>query len=145
MRRGGRTHAPYYRMVVIDSRARDRGPEVDILGYYHPCARPEPKSEIDVQRALEWLRRGAKPTDTARSVLGKLGVLKHFHDGTQPEEAVAVAKGAPVVDKGYNAPPPPKADEPVKAAEAEAETPAEAEAPVEAEAPAETADEAKAE
>lgn len=152
LKRGGRTHAPYYRMVVIDSRARNRGPEVDILGYYHPCARPEPKSEIDVQRALEWLKRGAQPTDTARSVLGKLGVLKHFHEGTQPEEAVAVAKDAPVVDKGYNAPPPPKEEAPAEPAaeaapEAGEEAPADApaEAPAEAEAAAEPTGEPKAE
>jgi small subunit ribosomal protein S16 len=137
LKRGGRTHAPYYRMVVTDSRSRARGAELDILGYYHPCARPEPKSEIDITRALEWLRKGAQPSDTAKNVLSQLGVLKHFHDGSTPVEAIAVVKGAVVVDKGYNAPPPPKEEAPAAPVVEEA---AEAEAAVEAEAPAETAE-----
>lgn len=136
LKRGGRTHEPYYRIVVIDSRARSRGPEVDIIGVYHPCARPKPVSEVNVERALHWLRQGAQPTDTARSVLRKLGVMKHFHEGTTPEEGVAVAEGREVEDKGYNAPPPPKPEDP-KSEETKAETP-------EAEAPAESAAEAPA-
>jgi len=136
MRRGGRTHKPYYRVVVQDSRSRDRGPEVDTLGIYHPCARPEPISELDVQKALQWLRKGAKPSDTVRSLLRKLGVMKHFNDGTSPEEPVAVLKGSRIEEKGYNAPPP-VPEEPEK--EAPAEAPAE-EAPAE-EAPAEKASE----
>ena len=131
-KRGGRTHNPYYRIVVMDSRARAKGPEIDILGVYHPCARPEPLSQVDTRKALDWLKKGARMSDTARSVLSKLGVLKHFHDGTRPEEELATLKAAAVVDKGYNAPPPPK----------EKPAPAKAEAPEleqEAEAPAEEA------
>lgn len=110
MKRGGRTHEPYYRIVVIDSRNRNRGLEIDNLGVYHPCARPEPVSEVDVAKALEWLRKGAQPSDTARSVLSKLGVMKHFHDNTAPETDDLVAKitGGVVEDKGYNAPIPKK-------------------------------------
>ncbi|HQB02534.1 MAG TPA: 30S ribosomal protein S16 [Candidatus Hydrogenedentes bacterium] len=109
MKRGGSKGQPYYRIVVQDSRTRTRGRELDILGFYHPTARPEPISEINIHRALDWLGHGAQMPDTARSVMSKLGVLKHFHDGTRPEEAVATRKGEAVVDKGYNAPPPPKA------------------------------------
>jgi len=109
MKRGSSKGQPYYRIVVQDSRTRTRGRELDILGFYHPTARPEPISEINIHRALDWLGHGAQMSDTARSVMSKLGVLKHFHDGTRPEEAVATRKGEAVVDKGYNAPPPPKA------------------------------------
>ncbi|HOH42193.1 MAG TPA: 30S ribosomal protein S16 [Candidatus Hydrogenedentes bacterium] len=109
MKRGGSKGQPYYRIVVQDSRTRTRGRELDILGFYHPTARPEPISEINIHRALDWLGHGAQMSDTARSVMSKLGVLKHFHDGTRPEEVVATRKGEAVVDKGYNAPPPPKA------------------------------------
>lgn len=141
LRRGGRTHSPYYRIVVIDSRSRDRGPEIDNLGVYHPCARPEPVSEVDVHKTLDWLQKGAQPSDTAKSVLRKLGVMKHFADGTRPEETVAVKKDGVVEDKGFNAPPPPKPEAPKQeeapAEEASAEAPAE-EAPA-AEAPAEEA------
>ena len=125
MRRGGRTHKPYYRIVVQDSRSRDRGPEVDTLGYHHPVARPQPISEINVHKALDWLGKGAQMSDTARSVLSKAGVLKHFRDGTKPDEPLAVLRGQKVEQKGYNAPPPPKEE---AAPAAEAEAPAEAEA-----------------
>jgi len=129
MKRGGRTHEPYYRIVVIDSRNRNRGPEIDTLGVYHPCARPEPVSEVDVAKALEWLRKGAQPSDTARSVLRKLGVMKHFHDDTMPETEDLVVKvtGGVVEDKGYNAPIPKK--EEVKEAVVEDTAADEAEAP----------------
>lgn len=108
LRRGGRTHKPYYRIVVIDSRHRDRGPEIESLGVYHPCARPEPISEVDVHKTLEWLNKGAQPSETAKSLLRKLGVLKHYAEGTKPEETVVAVKGGVVPDKGYNAAPPVK-------------------------------------
>ncbi len=127
MKRGGRSHKPYYRVVVMDSRSRSRGPELDSLGTYHPVARPEPVCEVDVHKALDWLRKGAQCSDTARGVLSRLGVLKHFADGTTPEDAAALHKGTAVEDKGYNAPPPPtekpKAQpEATEASEAEAES-----------------------
>lgn len=118
MKRGGRTHSPYYRIVVTDARTKTGGREVEVLGVYHPCARPEPVSEVNVTKALDWLNKGAQPSDTAKSVLRKLGVMKHFHDGTTPEESTATYKGGVVEDKGYTAPAPPKEDkpEPVEAA-----------------------------
>lgn len=108
-KRGGRTHSPYYRLVVTDSRRRGQGKDVDVLGVYHPCARPEPVTQVDAQKALLWLGKGAQMSDTARSILSKLGILQHFNAGTLPEEMLAVRKDAPVVDKGYNAPQPAKA------------------------------------
>lgn len=126
LQRGGRTHEPYYRIVVMDSRARNRGPQIDAIGVYHPCARPNPTSEVDVQKALYWLRSGAKPSQTARDILSRLGIMKHFHEGTTPEESVAQVKGAEVEQAGYNAPPPvveqaaPEASESPASSEAEA-------------------------
>lgn len=114
LKRGGRSHKPYYRIVVMDSRSRSRGTELDSIGTYHPVARPEPVSEVDVHKALDWLRKGAQTSDTAKGLLSKLGVLKHFADGTTPEAAIAQVKGAQVVDKGYNAPQKPS-DKPKKA------------------------------
>lgn len=104
LKRGGRTHAPYYRVVVMDSRTRSRGVEVDLLGTYHPCAKPRPASKVDAHKALEWLRKGAVPSDTTRSLFRKLGIMKHFHAGTTPEEAIALHEGAQVIDRGYTAP-----------------------------------------
>lgn len=112
MKRGGRSHAPYYRVVVMDSRTRSCGREIDTLGVYQPCARPEPLVEIDLAKSLEWLRKGAKPSDTARNILSQKGVMKAFADGVDPASLA-----------------PAPAEEPVAA------TPAQAEAPV-AETPA---------
>jgi len=132
LRRGGRKKKPYYRIVVQHSGARDRGPELDVIGVYQPCARPQPLSEVDTTKALHWLGEGAQPTDTVRSVFRKLGVLQHFRDGTKPEEAVKVLKGAEITDKGYNAPPPPKEAPAPEAAPAAEEASAEAEGTEEA-------------
>lgn len=79
LRRGGRTHMPYYRIVVVDSRSRTCGPVVDVIGIYHPCARPEPIVEVDTAKALEWLARGARPSDTVRNVFSKKGILAAFN------------------------------------------------------------------
>ena len=91
MKRGGRTHSPYYRVVVMDNRDRSRGRVLDEIGVYHPCARPEALVEIDRNKALDWLGKGARPSDTARSVFTKLGILSAFAKGEKPEVAVAVA------------------------------------------------------
>ncbi|MCC6143002.1 MAG: 30S ribosomal protein S16 [Candidatus Hydrogenedentes bacterium] len=145
LKRGGRTHSPYYRIVVIDSRNRNRGREVDIIGVYHPVSKPEPLTRVDVQKALEWLRKGAQPSDTARNVLARLGVMKHFHDGSTPEEPLAEFKGGVVEQKGYTPPAPPKEDpkpEPVVEETATAEEAPAGEAPV-AEAAPETTETAE--
>lgn len=86
MRRGGRTHAPYYRVVVADSRTRNRGPVIEQIGIYQPAARPEPKIEIDAVKALEWLQKGAEVSDTVRSVFQQKGIMKALADGKKPED-----------------------------------------------------------
>ena len=105
LKRGGRTHAPYYRVVVMDSRDRSRGRVIDEIGVYHPCGKPEPKMDIDAEKALEWLKRGARPSDTARTVLSRNGVLARYAEGAA-EVAVeaapvaeAVVEAAPVADE----------------------------------------------
>ena len=151
LKRGGRKKKPYYRIVVQDSRIRTRGREVEILGVYHPAARPAPVSEVNAVRALDWLRKGAQPSDTVRAIFSKLGVMKHFGDGTTPETETAQAVGAVVEDKGYTPPAPvvekPKPEAaPVEEAEAPAEAPEAAEeAPAAADAaPEEAASEEQA-
>ncbi|GMW02944.1 MAG: hypothetical protein AMXMBFR84_40800 [Candidatus Hydrogenedentota bacterium] len=90
MKRGGRTHTPYYRMVVMDSRQRTRGRVIDELGVYHPCAKPQPQIEVDKQKALAWLYKGAQVSDTARTVLSQQGVLTAYAEGKKPEEFAPV-------------------------------------------------------
>lgn len=78
LKRGGRTHDPYYRIVVMDSRGKANGRAIEEVGIYHPCARPEPKVEVIEDRVMEWLGKGARPTDTVRNILSKKGLMaKH--------------------------------------------------------------------
>jgi len=102
MKRGGRTHRPYYRVVVMDSRTRTRGRVIDQIGFYHPCARPEPLSEIDTVKALSWLKKGARLSNTVRDVFSKKGIMAvHAGDAKLedilPPEPVAEAAD-PVAD-----------------------------------------------
>ncbi len=90
LKRGGRTHEPYYRVVVVDSRAKMTGRVIEEIGYYHPCARPEPKTEIKEDATLNWLRKGAQPSATVRNLLSKKGIMAKFaeeRDGKKEEVA----------------------------------------------------------
>ncbi len=73
--RMGAKKAPFYRIVVADSRAPRDGSFIEELGYFNPVAQPE-KLEINVERAQYWLAQGAQPTDTMRALLKKGGALQ---------------------------------------------------------------------
>lgn len=88
--RVGRRKAPFYRVVVADSHKQRDGRFIEILGYYQPLA-AETKIQIDQEKALKWLKVGAQPSETARSVLRKAGVLKAFHEARKPVKAAASA------------------------------------------------------
>lgn len=75
--RMGRKKRPFYRVVVADSRARRDGDFIEILGYYNPLTEPA-EIKINEEKALKWLENGAIPTDTVRSILSRLGVIKTF-------------------------------------------------------------------
>jgi small subunit ribosomal protein S16 len=60
----------YYRVVVSDSRSTPQGRFLDVLGTYDPGTDPA-TVKIDVSRADEWIRKGAHPSDTVRSLLGR--------------------------------------------------------------------------
>jgi small subunit ribosomal protein S16 len=68
LRRTGTTKRPYYRVVVADSRAWRDGAFVEVLGHYDPRRDPA-VVKIDVERARYWIGKGARPTDTVRSLL----------------------------------------------------------------------------
>ena len=89
--RVGRKRAPFYRLVVADSRKPRDGRFIEILGVYHPI-RKEPNFSVDEERALHWLRRGAQPSDTVRSILRKLGILEKFHNERAAARAARRAK-----------------------------------------------------
>lgn len=75
--RGGAKKRPSYRVVVADSRAPRDGDFIETLGYYSPLTNPA-TVVIDEEKALEWLRRGAQPSDTVARLLGRLGVMERF-------------------------------------------------------------------
>ncbi len=75
--RMGQKHQPVYRVVVADSRSPRNGRSIEILGHYNP--RTEPSTiHIDAERAIAWLDRGARPSDAARVLLQKTGVLQEW-------------------------------------------------------------------
>ena len=77
LRRVGAKKKPSYRLVVADIRAPRDGAFVDIIGHYDPMTDPE-TIVIQEEKALQWLRQGAKPSDTTARLLGKAGVLDKF-------------------------------------------------------------------
>jgi len=70
----GRRNRPFYRVVVADSRSPRDGKFIEVIGHYDPLTDPAAVT-IDEEKALKWLRYGAEPTDTVRSLLSKLGIM----------------------------------------------------------------------
>jgi len=77
LRRVGAKKKPSYRLVVADVRAPRDGAFVDIVGHYNPLTDPE-TIVIQEEKALHWLKQGAKPTDTTARLLDKAGILEKF-------------------------------------------------------------------
>ena len=74
LRRMGAKKAPFYRVVVADSRYPRDGRFIEEIGTYNHCVSPDQIS-IDADRAREWIKTGAQPTDTVRALLKKVDVL----------------------------------------------------------------------
>ncbi len=87
LQRHGRKQAPYYHIVVADSRAPRDGKFIENIGYYKPQTVPA-TIELDVNKAVAWLEKGAQPTDTCRAILSYKGALMQHHLN------VGVRKGA---------------------------------------------------
>ncbi|MEM1365285.1 MAG: 30S ribosomal protein S16 [Pseudomonadota bacterium] len=141
--RGGSKKRPYYRIVVADARAPRDGRFLEKLGHYNPLLAKdnENRMSIDVDKAKEWMAKGAQPTDRVARFLDEAGVLKREaknnpkkgEPGKKAQERIAEKK-----QKEEDAAEAAKqAEEEAKAAEAAAaEAPAE-EAPAEEEKAAE--------
>ena len=74
LRRIGAKKAPFYRVVVADSRYPRDGRFIEEIGYYDPTKDPA-DVKIDADRAKKWIANGAQPTDTVKALLKKNGVL----------------------------------------------------------------------
>jgi small subunit ribosomal protein S16 len=83
--RGGSKHRPYYRIVVADSRSPRDGKFIDRIGSFNPLlAKDDAKRVVlDVEKAQEWLRKGALPTDRVARFLSTAGLMKWEH-GNNP-------------------------------------------------------------
>jgi small subunit ribosomal protein S16 len=89
LKRIGTTKRPFYRLVVADSRSPRDGRFIEALGYYDPL--PQPATvKIDADRVREWLRKGARPSDSARDLLVAQGILA----GNPKRERGSVGLGA---------------------------------------------------
>ena len=74
LKRMGAKKAPFYRVVVADSRYPRDGRFIEEIGTYNPLTDPA-TINIDKEKAAKWISNGAQPTDTARALLKKSGVL----------------------------------------------------------------------
>ena len=74
LRRMGAKKAPFYRIVVADSRYPRDGRFIEEIGYYNPMEEPS-VVKVDPEKAKAWMEKGAQPTDTVKSLFNKHGVL----------------------------------------------------------------------
>ena len=75
LRRLGAKKAPYYRIVVADSRAPRDGRFIEEIGTYNPMTNPSTVT-VDAEKVKKWIANGAQPTDSVRSLLKKNGVIE---------------------------------------------------------------------
>ncbi len=75
----GDKKSPFYRVVVADSRYPRDGKFIDILGTYNPLKEPS-EIKIDNEKAQEWIKKGAQPTDTAKAILIRSGAIEVKND-----------------------------------------------------------------
>jgi small subunit ribosomal protein S16 len=81
LKRFGSKTRPFYRIVIMDSRAPRDGRTIEEIGLYHPIEVEGKQLIVDEARAKEWLAKGAEPTDTVRSLLNKKGI--HVKQGLE--------------------------------------------------------------
>jgi small subunit ribosomal protein S16 len=85
----GAKKRPFYRLVVANSTDARDGRFIESIGYYDPCSEP-PALKVNTEKAAHWLKCGAQPSDTARALLKKQGLL----GGTVTAPAVATVQPA---------------------------------------------------
>ena len=86
----GDKKSPFYRIVVADSRKSRDGEVIDLIGTFNPLTNPE-TIKVDAEKATDWLKKGAQPTDTAKALLVKANVTfpENYHaEGLKGKPAV---------------------------------------------------------
>ena len=122
LKRMGKIRAPYYRIVVADSRTKRDGRVIEEIGKYHPTQEPS-FIEVDSDRAQYWLSVGAQPTEQVAAILKLTGDWGKFKGDKDAVSTVRVAEPKPAfqVDETKKPVLKPKAEKPAKT-----EAPAEA-------------------
>jgi small subunit ribosomal protein S16 len=87
LRRDGTKNSPYYRVVVADKHSPRDGKFLELIGTYDPKKKGD-NSSIKLARADHWIKQGAKPSDTVRSILKKARVKSAAAEKAEKEEAV---------------------------------------------------------
>ena len=82
LQRKGAKHRPFYRFVVADSRSPRDGRFIELLGYYDPLKEPA-DIKVDTEKVLDWFSKGAKPTETVRSLFSRVGIMETWHEVRQ--------------------------------------------------------------
>lgn len=139
LKRMGKIRAPFYRVVVADSRTKRDGRAIEEIGKYHPTENPS-VIDINSERALYWLSVGAQPTEQVAALLKLTGDWAKFKGEEDTESKVQFAEPKPVFEADTKKKPVllPKSEKPAeKAEEAPAEDSAADEAAPAEEAPAE--------
>ena len=122
LKRLGKIRAPYYRIVVADSRTKRDGRVIEEIGKYHPTEEPS-FIEVDSERAQYWLSVGAQPTEQVAALLKLTGDWGKFKGDKNAVSTVRTAEAKPAfeLDAAKKSVVKPKAE---KKVEAPAETPA---------------------
>ncbi|MFC4617319.1 30S ribosomal protein S16 [Camelliibacillus cellulosilyticus] len=79
LKRMGAKKRPFYRVVVADSRSPRDGRIIEQIGTYNPITEPA-EVKIDEEKALDWMAKGAKPSDTVRNLFSHQGIMEKFHN-----------------------------------------------------------------
>lgn len=73
----GAKKKPFYRIIVADSHSPRNGRFIEVIGNYDPTKEPAVVN-VDEEKAIDWMMKGAQPTDTVRSLLSKKGVMAKY-------------------------------------------------------------------
>ncbi len=79
LKRMGAKKAPFYRVIVADSRSPRDGRFIDTIGTYNPLTTPA-EIKINEESAIKWLNNGAIPTDTVKNLFSKAGIMEKYHN-----------------------------------------------------------------
>jgi small subunit ribosomal protein S16 len=116
--RMGKKRSPIYRVVVMDGRAPRDGRYIDLLGRYDPNQEPS-LIEIDSDKAIDWLKKGAQPTEAVRKLLEISGAMSRYKIASGKIHTIAAKAPAPAPVVEID-----EATEPAAAEEPVAESPA---------------------